>query len=237
MNRAARSSSRGFAACIRLVPSILGSGPGYTTALLHRALGARETWGLDASERLVARARGAFGERLTFAVHDVTRPPYPVSEVDIFYARYLFTHIASPASVLEAAAAAVAPGGTFVIEDNCALDSPDPLFADYYARVRAMHAHYGQNMFVGERLPEIAEKTPWKVERFERTRIHLDGRVMARLHAMNVSTWRRDPFAVSAFDVEEIDAMASALESIATGARIAPDVTCLMGQMVLRARR
>jgi trans-aconitate 2-methyltransferase len=215
----------------------LGSGPGYTTALLHRALRSREsreTWGLDASERLVARARAEFGPTLAFAVHDATEAPYPLAEVDVFYARYLFTHIASPASVFEAAASAAAPGATFVIEDNCALESPDPLFSDYYARVRAMHAHYGQNMFVGERLPELARTTPWAIAHFARTRIDLDGRVMARLHSINVSTWRHDPFAVSAFDVAEIDAMARALEAVAAGERDAPDVTCTMGQMVLR---
>jgi|CZKU01.1.fsa_nt_gi trans-aconitate 2-methyltransferase len=212
----------------------LGSGPGYTTALLHGTLGARETWGLDASERLVAAARAAFDAPLTFTVHDVTESPYPVAEVDVFYARYLFTHLASPASVLEAAAAAAAPGAVFVIEDNCALESPDPLFTDYYARVRTMHAHYGQNMFIGERLPELAGETSWTLERFARTRIELDARVMARLHAINVGTWRRDPFAASAFDAAEIDAMASALEAVAAGDRSAPHVTCVMGQMVLR---
>jgi trans-aconitate methyltransferase len=211
----------------------LGSGPGYTTALLHGTLGVRETWGLDASERLVARGRATFTS-LTFAVHDITAAPYPVADVDAFYARYLFTHIATPAAVFDAAAAAASPGAVFAVEDNCALDSPDPLFADYYARVRAMHAHYGQNMFVGERLPEIAAKTRWTVERFERTRIDLDARVMARLHAINVSTWRHDPFAASAFEVADLDAMAAGLEAVARGERDAPQVTCVMGQMVLR---
>jgi trans-aconitate 2-methyltransferase len=212
----------------------LGAGPGYTTDLLHRTIGARETWGLDASERLVARARAAFDAPLTFAVHDVTEAPYPIGGVDVFYARYLFTHIASPASVLEAAAASAAAGATFVIEDNCALESPDPLFTDYYGRVRTMHAHYGQNMFVGERLPELAGGTRWTIERFARTRIDLDARVMARLHAINVGTWRHDPFAASAFDAAELDAVASALEAVAAGERSAPDVVCTMGQMVLR---
>jgi trans-aconitate 2-methyltransferase len=211
----------------------LGAGPGYTTALLQGTLRMRETWGLDASERLVARARATF-DAVSFAVHDVTASPYPVAAVDVFYARYLFTHIAAPASVLAAAASAAAPGAAFAIEDNCALTSPDPLFADYYGRVRAMHAHYGQDMFVGERLPEIAAATPWTIERFDRTPIELDARVMARLHAINVGNWRHDPFARSAFATEDIDAIARAMQAVATGDRPAPPVTCVMGQMVLR---
>ncbi len=214
----------------------LGCGPGYTTALAHRALGARETWGLDASERLVARARAEFGagSTLEFAVHDVTESPFPVSGVDVFYARYLLTHLAAPRVVLDACAVAAGRDSRLVLEDNCSLESRDPLFAIYYQRVRTMHAHYGQDMFVGERLPEIAAGTRWAVVRFERTRIDLDGRVMAQLHALNVRTWRSDPFATSAFDAAEIDAMARALDDVAGGVRSAPRVTCTMGQALLR---
>jgi len=218
----------------------LGCGPGYTTALAHRALGARETWGLDASERLVARARAEFearstgGESLVFAVHDVTEAPFPVSGVDVFYARYLLTHIAAPRVVFDACAAAAGGDSRLVLEDNCSLESKDSLFATYYERVRTMQAHYGQDMYVGERLQEIAAGTPWTMVRFERTRIDLDARVMAQLHALNVRTWRNDPFAISAFDAAEIDAMARALDDVASGVRSAPQVTCTMGQAVLR---
>ncbi|HTB72510.1 MAG TPA: class I SAM-dependent methyltransferase, partial [Polyangiaceae bacterium] len=214
----------------------LGCGPGYTTALARRALGARETWGLDASERLVARARAEFGagsthgDNLEFGVHDVTKSPLPVSGVDVFYARYLLTHLAEPRTVLDACAGAASGDSQLVLEDNCSLESKDPLFAAYYERVRTMHAHYGQDMFVGERLPEIAAGTPWAVVGFERTRIDLDGRVMAQLHALNVRTWRNDPFAIAAFDAKEIDAMAGALDDVANGVRSAPQVTCMMGQ-------
>jgi hypothetical protein len=136
--------------------------------------------------------------------------------------------------VLDACASAAGSDGQLVLEDNCSLESKDPLFATYYERVRTMHAHYGQDMFVGERLPEIAAGTRWTTVRFDRTRIDLDGRVMAQLHALNVRTWRNDPFAAAAFDAAEIDAMASALDDVAIGARSAPQVTCTMGQAVLR---
>jgi hypothetical protein len=169
-----------------------------------------------------------------FAVHDVTESPFPVSGVDVFYARYLLTHLAAPRVVLDACASAAGSDGRLVLEDNCSLESKDPLFATYYERVRTMHAHYGQDMFVGERLPEIAAGTRWTMVRFDRTRIDLDGRVMAQLHALNVRTWRNDPFAAAAFDAAEIDAMASALDDVASGARSAPHVTCTMGQAILR---
>jgi trans-aconitate 2-methyltransferase len=211
----------------------LGCGPGFTTRLLHRTLGAGQTWGLDASERLVARARAQFGGELSFAVQDVTSAPFPVTDVDAFYARYLLTRLASPRDVLAACALAGRRGSVLVLEENCGLLSVDPLFEGYYRRLARMHAHYGQNMFVGERLPELAAGTPWRVERFERSRIALDAQIMARLHAMNVRTWRTDPFAIAAFRAAELDAMTAQLDDVVDGRRAAPGVTCLMGQMVL----
>jgi trans-aconitate 2-methyltransferase len=214
----------------------LGCGPGFTTALVQRTLGARETWGLDASHRLIAVARSQFAG-ISFAVHDVTSSPFPAADVDAFYVRYLLTHLAAPRDVLFACAKAARPGARFAIEENCSLESTDPTFVEYYRRVSQMHAHYGQDMYVGERLTSLAEGTPWKVERFDRTPIALDARVMARLHAMNVRTWRSDPFAASAFSAAHIDAMTLELDEVAGGRRSAPDVTCVMGQIVLALPR
>jgi SAM-dependent methyltransferase len=211
----------------------LGCGPGLTTVLVQRTLGARETWGLDASHRLIALARSQFGDKISFAIQDVTSLPFPVADVDAFYARYLLTHLAKPRDVLDACAMAARPGARFVIEENCSLEAADPTFVAYYRHVSQMHAHYGQDMYVGERLPSLAEGTAWRVERFERTRIALDGRVMARLHAMNVRIWRSDPFATSTFGATHIDTMTSELDEFAAGLRNAPEVTCVMGQIVL----
>jgi hypothetical protein len=144
------------------------------------------------------------------------------------------THLASPRALLDACALAADPRARLLIEDNCALLSDDALFQRYYEHVRTMHAHYGQDMFIGERLPAIATGSPWTIERFDRTPIPLDGRVMARLHAINIRTWRHDPFASAAFEPAAIDAMASELDAVASGARATTPVTCLMAQALLR---
>jgi trans-aconitate 2-methyltransferase len=211
----------------------LGCGPGFTTELARQVLGAGETWGLDASERLVARARERWAACI-FAVHDATTHPLPTGSVDVFYARYLLTHVASPASVLAACAAAAAPGCTLVLEEGCGLESDDALFTGYYGRVEAMHRHYGQDLYVGRRLPAIAAESGagWRVERYERAPLVLDARVMAQLHALNVRTWGGDPYAVAAFDAGELASMTEALDAVADGWRSAPPVTCTMGQLV-----
>jgi trans-aconitate 2-methyltransferase len=214
----------------------LGCGPGHSTELLHATVVARETFGLDASERLIERARARLGPPLSFGLHDVTRPPFPVSRIDLAFARHLLAHLASPKDVLTACAGAVRSGGRLVLEETGALDSPDAVFATYYTHVRTMQRHYGQDTFVGKELDRIAEGTPWMVEHFEHTPVMLDAPSMARLHAMNVRTWSRDAFAVSAFDARTIASMTEALDAVAAGERDAPPVRCVLGQAVLHLR-
>jgi trans-aconitate 2-methyltransferase len=212
----------------------LGCGPGYTTELLREAVGARQTWGLDASDAHVRRARDRLdSSELRFAVHDVTATPFPVYAVDVVYARHLLAHLAAPAAALMTWATVTRPGGRLVLEETAALESPDPVFVDYYAHVRALQRHYGQDTFVGRRLGAIADRTAWRVERFEVTRVVLDARLMATLHALNLRTWSRDPFAASTFDPRTIAAMGEALEAVAGGARDAPPVSGDVGQAVL----
>ncbi len=214
----------------------LGCGPGYTTELLHRTVRAARTWGLDASERLVERARSWLPVDVTVAAHDVTKSPYPVASVDVAYARYVLTHLASPRALVDACALAMKRGGLLVLEENCALGSEDPTFSDYYTRVAKLQSHYGQDMYIGSRLPALATTEDWHVESFVQSTLVLDSRAMAQLHALNAAHWRGDPFAVSAFDTRELDVMAHDLRSVAMGERPAPPVICVMGQLVLRRK-
>ena len=212
----------------------LGCGPGHSTELVHTTTGARETWGIDASQKLIERARDRLGPPLSFEVHDLTRAPFPVCGIDFGYARHLLAHLANPKAVLLACAGCVRPEGRLVLEETGALDSPDTVFAKYYACVRAMQRHYGQDTFVGWNLDRVADATPWTVAHFERTSVAIEARWMAQLHAMNVRTWGGDPFAVSAFDARSIASMTEELDAVAAGERDAPPVTCVLGQAVLR---
>jgi SAM-dependent methyltransferase len=216
----------------------LGCGPGETTELVHRATGARETWGLDSSARLLDLARARLAERrargggISFAVHDITQAPFPLVDADVAYARYVLTHLASPRALLTGCATGVRAGGRLVLEESSALESKDPLFIDYYARVAALQRHYGQDTYIGRRLAALAEGTPWRVVRFEQTPVIVPAAVMARLHAMNVRTWKHDAFFHDA-PAGELLAMTDALDAVAEGTRAAPPVTCVMGQIVL----
>jgi SAM-dependent methyltransferase len=211
----------------------LGCGPGHSTELLHEVLRPRETWGLDAFASFVRAARARVGPAISFAVHDVTELPFPLTGVGLIFSRHLLAHLARPSAALAAWATVAGPGGRLVLEETAALESADPVFVEYYAHLQALQLHYGQDTFIGARLDDIAGDTPWRLARFERVRVVLDARDMATLHAMNLRTWMRDAFAATAFDASRIARMGEALEATAAGEREAPPVLCELGQAVL----
>jgi ubiquinone/menaquinone biosynthesis C-methylase UbiE len=214
----------------------VGAGPGYTTELVQRVTGARSVWGLDNSARMVDRARSRLGPPFRFEVHEATVAPYPVGDVDLTYARFLLAHVTSPSAVLHACALATRAGGVLVLEESCSLESEDALFSDYYARVSAMQRHYGQDLYIGHRLAELGHEAEWSLVSHQRTPLAMDAAVMARLHAMNVRTWKDDPVARAQFDEATLATMMAELDATASGKRAAPPVRCVMGQVVLVRR-
>jgi trans-aconitate 2-methyltransferase len=213
----------------------LGCGLGYTTDLVARSLSPTHLFGLDASARILERARSRSPSVATYLVHDVTSAAFPVAEVDFAYARFLLTHLPNVVGALAAWRRAVRAGATLAIEETYAMRSVHPAFVRYYELVGSLQAHYGQATSVGEQLEAAAPEAGWEIERAERASLAIPASTMAQLHAMNVRTWRHDPAARHAFDAREIDALTTTLAAIASGEMPAPAVSIVMMQMVLRA--
>jgi len=212
----------------------LGCGPGHTTALLASALGAPLTVGLDASARFVERARMLAPPRagLTFAVHDVTRVPFPAPPADLLYGRFIATHLADAGAVIDRWSLAVAPRGRLALEESAAIETEDPCLARYYALVEALQRAHGQRTYLGRELAARAAGSPWEIERADEIPLALPAAVAARLHALNLQTWRRDP-AVAA-SASELDDLGAALEELAAGVRCAAPVRWRLAQLVFR---
>jgi trans-aconitate 2-methyltransferase len=211
----------------------LGCGPGLTSALLASVTDAAQLYGLDQSERLLARARATAAPRMRFLAHDLTQGPLPVPLADVLYARFLLTHLANPSGVLQLWAQAVRPGGLLLLEEVAGLESEDPTFARYYALVEALQAHYGQLTYIGRQLGELARGPRWRLLDSRTQPIALPAATMARLHALNLQTWGQDAHARAAFDQDELRALGLALARVADGA-YAPEVRCHVAQVVLR---
>ena len=212
----------------------LGCGPGYTTELLQATLKPGVVIGLEKSARLVARARERCPGDLRFVEHDVLQTPFPAPLADVVYVRFLVTHLHDPKRALRDWADTVRSGGRLVVEETAALSSADSIFQRYYRLVERMQDHYGQKLYIGAILEESYDKSRWTIEHSENKPLQLPAPAMARLHALNIRTWKEDAFVRDSGASEEADLLGSALEAVADGRREAPPVVCTLKQLVLR---
>jgi ubiquinone/menaquinone biosynthesis C-methylase UbiE len=74
---------------------------------------------LDATTIELARAETTEAgiDNVEFRVDDALQPPADGQRFDFVYARFLFTHLADPATALQSIRARVAPDGVLVVED------------------------------------------------------------------------------------------------------------------------
>jgi len=100
------------------------------------------------------------------------------------------------------------------VQETSELATDVPALKRYYSHVEAMQAHYGQALYVGRTLDRLAEKSGWHLRELRQTRLALRLPVMARLHAMNLRTWRRDPFVVEHWTQGELDQLLAELEAL-----------------------
>jgi trans-aconitate 2-methyltransferase len=187
----------------------LGCGLGYTTALLQAETGAALT---------------------------VTQVPFPAPPADLLYGRFIVTHLPDADAALARWAAGTAPRGRLALEEVDSLAADDAVLTRYYALVEAMQAARGQRTYIGRDLAALPASSPWTVERADAVPIALPAAVAARLHALNLRTWRRDPFIAATVGAEELDRLGASLESLADGTRTAAPVRWRLAQVVLRRR-
>jgi SAM-dependent methyltransferase len=210
----------------------LGCGPGDTTRLLHRVLAPARTTGLDRSARYVAEARANAPPGVRFELHDVTSAPSPVPRADVLLCRYLLTHLRSPERALAAWTRAANAGAVLVVQETELLESDTPALSRYYALVRELQRRCGQALDVGRRVDAAIRRTAWSV-RVSRVRsLSPDARTMARLHVMNLRTWRHDPVAAEAFDAAELSALEEELAAVSEGRVAAPPVRHALREIV-----
>jgi trans-aconitate 2-methyltransferase len=202
----------------------LGCGPGHTTRLLHRVLAPVCTTGLDSSMRYVSEARADPPAGVRFEVHDVTRAPFPVPRADVLLCRYLLTHLRSPERALDTWAHVANPGAVLLVQETEYLASETPVLARYYELVAELQRRCGQAFDVGPLVDAALLRGAWHVRVSRVHPLSPDARAMARLHVMNLRTWRDDPMAVEAFDRAELLRLEDDLSAISEGRVACPPV-------------
>ena len=209
----------------------LGCGAGWSTRLVHAVLAPARTLGLERSPEQVARARAMAPPGVEYLAHEVTEVPFPGQRPDFLYSRFLLTHLRDPEQAVAAWGRAAAERAVLVLEETADIASDHPAFARYYQLVDQLQAAYGQRLRVGATL--AGPFAGWTTELSLLSPLSLPASRMARLHALNVASWREDAYARATFDGAELDRLAARLGAIAAGAEAAPPVRLVMRQLVL----
>jgi SAM-dependent methyltransferase len=205
----ARAATRGVGVAVDL-----GSGPGHTTALLARVTGASRTIGLDSSPSFVERARRRWPDDLEFRLHDVTRTPFPTPAIDLLFARFVLAHLASPLERLADWCAQLRPGGRFAtIETEC-IETDVETFAAYEETARSMVASRHADLQVGRLIKDLPPPPSTSILHSELVAVRPPTATVARLYAMNLATWRNDPFVTDTVPVHQIETIAHGLAQL-----------------------
>ena len=181
-----------------------------------------------------ARARRDAPRGVRFLEHDVARGPLPVPPGSVLFCRFLLAHLGEPGRALTDWARSAGPGGVLLMQETAELRSELPALRRYYAWVGAMQAHHGQSLYIGRQLTALAEASGWRVRAARETVNQIPVPVMARLHAMNLATWRHDPFVVARHTTEELDLLADELDALSS-APASGSVGSVLGEAVLEA--
>ena len=232
-------SSTGFLKQSRLTKVHLavdmGSALGLTTRQLADITHADIVVGYERSTRYLALARARFPD-LRFEEVDVLSPVFPHAEIDLVYARFLLTHLPDPGAMLQTCVKHLRVGGRLLLEETSNLSSPLPTLATYYGYVSELQAHHGQETYIGRRLPMIAESLSQVRVTSRSTPIAMPAKTMARLHAMNISTWKSDPFMLEQKGGENLDDLEQALREIAQTSSELPKGLCEMSQVIVEKK-
>jgi trans-aconitate 2-methyltransferase len=212
----------------------LGCGPGWSTRLLQETLRPHRTVGLDASERYVLEARANHGSALDFQVHDVTRAPFPVREVNLLLCRFLLTHLCRPEEVLATWADVAAPGAHLLVHETEHLTAEHPTLRRYYELVGELQKHYSQELNIGRQLEACFAQTRWELIENRAPVLEKSSAEMSELHLANLRTWRSDEYASRHFDPAELDRLERSLERISTGVEDGGRVLNTVRQIIAR---
>ena len=195
----------------------LGCGTGHTTRLVAEVLQPDRALGLDQSEFFVALAAGSAGPAVGFAVHDLTRVPFPCPPADLCYGRLLLSHLPDPGAVLAAWATQLAPGGLLLADEVDRIHTDLPALRGYLEVAGALLATRGHTLEVGQVLARLPDP-PGLVRRDDRIG-HLAPSAdrAAAMFALNLAVWCGEAVRAGVATGEQLDRLAGDLAAVADG--------------------
>jgi trans-aconitate 2-methyltransferase len=200
----------------------LGCGPGHTTRLVAEVRRPGRALGLDQSAFFVARAAGGRpagpgAPAVGFAVHDVTRVPFPCPPADLCYGRLLLSHLPDPGAALAAWATQLAPGGLLLADEVDRIHTDLPALGGFLEVAGALLATRGHTLEVGQVLARLPDP-PGLARRDDRIG-HLPPPAAraAAMFALNLAVWRGEAVRAGVATADQLDRLAAVADGEVDG--------------------
>lgn len=211
----------------------LGCGPGFTTRLLAKLLGAARTIGLDTSTHFLGLARQHDSPGIRYFQHDVCAAPFPCGAADLVYCRFLLSHLPGVRAALETWATQLEPGGLMLLDEVEAIRTSNPWFEKYLVIVEGMLDAAGSRLYVGPLLEPAVPGGRLRIVRSEVRRMDVSNRDAAAMFSRNVPNWRANGFVRARFSESGIDELLAELLRETAAPANRSDITWELRQMVL----
>ena len=211
----------------------LGCGPGHSTHLLARTLGAQRTVGLDASPAFIALAEATATDTVGFRRHDVTRVPFPLGPADLAYCRLLLMHLPDPRAALGTWATQLRSGGLLLLDEVEAIETRNPTFTAYLAIVEDMLQRVSGTLYIGARLDGMVDEGMLRRHTSQTTRLAVPDPRAAAMFALNLAAWGGDPSIRARHGDATIERLAGELAAIAARSSAASGIAWHLRQIVL----
>jgi len=202
----------------------LGCGPGASTRLLARVIGAGRTVGVDTSTAFLEIASGRRAPGVTFVQHDATSVPLPGAPADLISCRLLLAHVPDPAATVRAWATQLAPKGRLLVDEMEWIDAPHPVLAAYEAVVLDLVASRGAPMYAGPLVATIVGGAGWRPCHNAVRNVAIAASTAARIYEMNLQSWRDDPHIRAHYPTDRLDDLARDLGALAASSTADPVV-------------
>jgi SAM-dependent methyltransferase len=209
----------------------LGCGPGFTTAMLHRAAHAENTYGLDNSAEFLALARDWL-PHCHFVQHDLTRVPFPVT-ADVMYVRFVLSHLPNPVEMVRNWVTQLTAGGILVIEEVEGIDTEVEVFRRYLSTSEALVASQGTRLFVGG---ELAGRDYHADVLHDKCAVLPvpDGQAATWFLPNTRTVWRESQCVLERLGLPEIESISKALLSLPNSGEHGSHITWRMRRLVLK---
>jgi trans-aconitate 2-methyltransferase len=126
---------------------------------------------------------------MSFAVHDVTRAPFPCPPADLLSCRLLLSHLRDPPATLATWATQLAPGGLLLVDEVERIHTADPALRGYLDTAAALLASRGQTLEIGPLLHRLPDP-PGLTRRHDRlATLSPPAPQAAAMFAQNLAIW------------------------------------------------